>query len=163
MILLGYTAIALFPVVLIVLNSFKSRAGDLQRAVAPPTPETFDLVGYATVFARASFGQYFLNSFIVTGVALFCILLTGAMAAFALAEYPFRGNALLGLYLALGIMIPIRLGTVSLLRLIVGLHLANTLVGADPDLHRPGLAAGDLHPAPVYAPGAERTEERRRG
>jgi raffinose/stachyose/melibiose transport system permease protein len=127
-ILLTYTVIALFPVVLIVINSFKSRAAIFSVPYAPPTPETFDLIGYTTVFARASFGQYFLNSFIVTGAALFFILLTGAMAAFALAEYPFRGNALLGLYLALGIMIPIRLGTVSLLRLIVGLNLANTLV-----------------------------------
>jgi raffinose/stachyose/melibiose transport system permease protein len=126
-ILLTYTVIALFPVVLIVINSFKSRAAIFSVPYAPPTPETFDLIGYTTVFARASFGQYFLNSFIVTGAALFFILLTGAMAAFALAEYPFRGNALLGLYLALGIMIPIRLGTVSLLRLIVGLNLANTL------------------------------------
>jgi raffinose/stachyose/melibiose transport system permease protein len=49
------------------------------------------------------------------------------MAAFALSEYRFPGNTLLGLYLALGIMIPIRLGTVSILYLIVGLNLANTL------------------------------------
>ncbi len=127
-ILLTYTVIALFPVVLVVLNSFKSREAIFSVPYAPPTPTTFDLVGYATVFARASFGHYFLNSFIVTGVALFFIVLTGAMAAFALSEYRFRGNALLGLYLSLGIMIPIRLGTVSLLRLIVGLNLANTLL-----------------------------------
>ena len=38
------------------------------------------------------------------------------MAAFALSEYKFRGNTLVGLYLALGIMIPIRLGTVGILR-----------------------------------------------
>ena len=39
-----------------------------------------------------------------------------------------RGDALLSLYLAIGIMIPIRLGTVSILRLVVALHLVNTLV-----------------------------------
>jgi len=37
------------------------------------------------------------------------------------------GNALMGLYLSFGIMIPIRLGTVSILRLMVGLGLVNTL------------------------------------
>jgi len=127
-ILLVYTAIALFPVILVIVNSFKSRQAIFTVPYQPPTPETFDLIGYSTVFARASFLQYFVNSFIVTGASLFMILLTGAMAAFALAEYRFPGNTLLGLYLALGIMIPIRLGTVSLLRLIVGLHLENTLV-----------------------------------
>jgi raffinose/stachyose/melibiose transport system permease protein len=49
------------------------------------------------------------------------------MAAYALSEYKFRGNTLMGLYLALGIMIPIRLGTVSILRLVVSLGLVNTL------------------------------------
>jgi raffinose/stachyose/melibiose transport system permease protein len=128
LILLTYTAIALFPVFLVVINSFKNRQAIFSVPYMPPTPETFDLVGYSTVFARASFFQYFLNSFIVTGASLFFILLAGAMAAFALAEYRFPGNALLGLYLSLGIMIPIRLGTVSLLRLIVDLNLVNTLL-----------------------------------
>lgn len=127
-ILLTYTVIALFPVVLIIINSFKSRNAIFDVPYQPPTATTFDLIGYSTVFARASFGQYFLNSFIVTIAALFFILLTGAMAAFALSEYRFPGNTWLGLYMAVGIMIPIRLGTVSLLRLIVALNLANTLV-----------------------------------
>lgn len=126
-ILLAYTLFALFPVVLIVINSFKSRRAIFSAPYSPPTPETFDLVGYQTVFARASFHVYFVNSLIVTVASLFLILLFGAMAAFALSEYRFPGNALLGLYLSLGIMIPIRLGTVSLLRLIVGLDLVNTL------------------------------------
>ena len=51
------------------------------------------------------------------------------MAAFALAEYDFPGNALTALYLSIGIMIPIRLGTVGILRLMVGLSLVNTLTG----------------------------------
>src|SRR5438309_5573706 len=55
------------------------------------------------------------------------ILLLGAMAGFALAEYRFKGNAWVGLYLALGIMIPIRLGTVSILRIMSDLRLVNTL------------------------------------
>lgn len=127
LVLLAYTGIALFPVVLILINSVKSRQAIFSVPYQPPTPETFDLSGYATVFARSSFVQYFANSFIVTMVALLLILLIGAMAAFALSEYRFPGNAWLGLYLSLGIMIPIRLGTVSLLRLMVGLNLVNTL------------------------------------
>ena len=51
------------------------------------------------------------------------------MAAFALARYRFPFSRLLGLYLALGIMIPIRIGTVSILRLMVELGLTNTQLG----------------------------------
>ena len=62
-------------------------------------------------------------------MALIFTLLIGAMAAFALSEYDFPGNALTALYLSIGIMIPIRLGTVGILRLMVALKLVNTLTG----------------------------------
>ena len=125
--LLLYTAIALFPVFLVVVNSFKSRRSIFSSPYAIATPETFDIVGYETVFRNANFGLYFVNSLIVTIGALVIILLAGAMASYALAEYRFRGNSLLGLYLALGIMVPIRLGTIGILRLSVALGIADTL------------------------------------
>ncbi len=94
-----------------------------------PTPETFDLIGYETVIERSHFGTYFTNSLIVTITALLLTLLIGAMAAFALSEYEFKGNTLMALYLSLGIMIPIRLGTVGILNLMVSFNLVNTLLG----------------------------------
>jgi len=127
-VLLAYTLFALFPVVLIVINSFKTREAIFSVPYQPPLPGTFDLVGYQTVFSRSSFQHYFVNSFIVTTASLFFVLWAGSMAAYALSEYQFPGNRWLGLYLSIGIMIPIRLGTVSLLRLMVGLGLVNTLV-----------------------------------
>ena len=129
LILLAYTLIALFPIFLILINSFKSRRAIFGMPFQVPTAESFSTIGYDTVFSRASFLQYFQNSFLVTATSLFFILLTGAMAAYALSEYRFRGGTLMGLYLSLGIMIPIRLGTVSILRLMVSLGLVNTLTG----------------------------------
>ena len=126
-ILLTYTAIALFPVILVIMNSFKSRAGIFGAPLTPPTTKTFDLIGYTTVIGQGDFLHYFQNSLVVTVASLFFVLLFGAMAAFALSEYRFRGNTLMGLYLALGIMIPIRLGTVAILQLMVASGLVNTL------------------------------------
>ena len=125
--LIGYTLIALFPVFLTIINSIKSRNAIFRNPMQLPTAETFDLVGYATVLGQGDFATYFQNSFIVTIVSIFLVLLFGAMAAFALAEYRFRGNTLMGLYLALGIMIPIRLGTVAILQGMVATGLVNTL------------------------------------
>ncbi len=126
-ILIAFALLALFPVVLVVMNSFKERRAIFNTPFLPPLPESFSLGGYETVLQRSSFGLYFVNSLIVTLVAMALILLTGAMAAYALSEYRFPGNAFLGIYLALGIMIPIRLGTVSILRIMVSLGLVNTL------------------------------------
>ena len=129
LILTIYSISALFPVVMIVINSFKSRKGIFGAPFTFPDAETFSLIGYETVTERSAFLTYYLNSATVTFVALVLTLLIGAMAAFALSEYDFPGNALMALYLSIGIMIPIRLGTVGILRLMVSLKLVNTLTG----------------------------------
>ena len=126
-VLILYTMIALFPVVVIVINSFKTRKSIFRDPLAFPNDESFSLIGYETVLKQGDFFLYFQNSMIVTVSSLFFILLFGAMAAFALAEYRFKGNLLMGLYLALGIMIPIRIGTVAILEMMVQTGLVNTL------------------------------------
>ncbi|MEJ8562568.1 carbohydrate ABC transporter permease [Yoonia sp. GPGPB17] len=125
--LILYTLIALFPVFVIVINSFKDRRSIFREPLALPNTESFSLIGYETVLKQGDFFLYFQNSMIVTVGSLFFILLFGAMAAFALAEYRFKGNTLMGLYLALGIMIPIRIGTVAILEMMVQTGLVNTL------------------------------------
>lgn len=125
--LILYTLIALFPVCVIVINSFKTRKAIFREPLSLPNSDSFSLVGYQTVFKQGDFILYFQNSMIVTVGSLFFILLFGAMAAFALAEYRFKGNTLMGLYLALGIMIPIRIGTVAILEMMVQTGLVNTL------------------------------------
>ena len=124
--LLLWPLVALFPVWVIAVNSFKSRRAIFAEPLALPTPATWDVVGYATVWRQGDFPLYFANSLAVTLLSLLLVLLFGAMAAFALSEYRFRGNLLMGLYLALGIMIPIRLGTVAILEMMVASGLVNT-------------------------------------
>ena len=127
-VLVTYSAIAVIPIALIVMNSLKTRKAIFGEPLALPAAATFSTVGYETLAKRGDFVGYIGNSAIVTGASLALVLFMGAMAAFALARYRFTGNRILGLYLALGIMVPIRLGTVSILNLIVGLGLANTLL-----------------------------------
>ena len=126
-VLLGWTLLAVFPLILIVVNSLKTRKAIFGDPLGLPTGEALSYQGYESVITNSDFPMFFGNSLIVTCVSLFFILLFGAMAAHALSEYKFRGNTLIGIYLIVGIMVPIRLGTVALLNLIVDLNLANTL------------------------------------
>ena len=127
-ILLAYTAIAIFPVILVVMNSLKDRRGIFGDPMGLPIGEALSLAGYATVLGESAFDLYFMNSLIVTLVSLSLILFLGAAAAHALAEYRFRLNGLLSIFFIIGIMVPIRLGTVAILRLMVDLSLVNTLL-----------------------------------
>jgi raffinose/stachyose/melibiose transport system permease protein len=126
LVLLLYTALCIGPVLLVAVNSFKTRAAIFGAPLSLPGPSSFDLIGYKTVLGQGVFLNYFANSLIVTVGSLMAVLLFGAMAAFALSEYRFRGNSLVGLFLALGIMVPIRLGTVAILNMMVAAHLVNT-------------------------------------
>ncbi|MBP6298199.1 MAG: carbohydrate ABC transporter permease [Anaerolineae bacterium] len=127
MFLLAYAFLAVFPVFLVVINSVKERRAIFRDPYALATAESFSLVGYETLTKNGNFPNYFLNSAVVVFGSLFLIMLLGSMCAFALSEYSFKGNTFIGLYMSIGIMIPIRLGTVSLLRLMVDLKLINTL------------------------------------
>jgi raffinose/stachyose/melibiose transport system permease protein len=127
LIILSFIALAAFPVLLIFMNALKSRRAIFGAPLALPNGETFSWVGFETVFSRSNFPLYYLNSVIVVVVAIGFVVFFGAMAAWALSEYDFKGNKQMALYLAIGIMIPIRIGTVSILRLMVSLGLVNTL------------------------------------
>ena len=54
-VLITYTLIALFPVFVILINSFKSRKAIFAEPLALPTRETFDLIGYTTVLKQGDF------------------------------------------------------------------------------------------------------------
>ncbi|MBQ0824858.1 carbohydrate ABC transporter permease [Microvirga sp. HBU67558] len=125
--LILYTILALGPILLILVNAFKTRRAIFADPLGLPNGQTFTTIGFDRVFANADFGLYFVNSLTVTLVSLVLIVLIGAMAAWALTEYRFPGNTLISLYLAVGIMVPIRLGSVSILRMMVELNLVNTL------------------------------------
>jgi raffinose/stachyose/melibiose transport system permease protein len=127
--LILYTILALGPILLILINAFKTRRAIFADPLGFPDGQTFTTIGFDRVFANSDFGLYFFNSLTVTLVSLVLIVLIGAMAAWALTEYKFRGNTLIGLYLAIGIMVPIRLGSVSILRMMVELNLVYVAQG----------------------------------
>jgi raffinose/stachyose/melibiose transport system permease protein len=125
-VLLFFTLLALAPIALIVMNAFKSREAIFDTPLALPTKDTLALDGFRSVLFESHFLDYFANSMIVTVTALAGTILFGAMAAFALSEYRFRFNTALGLFFTIGLMIPIRLGTVGILELMVWADLVNT-------------------------------------
>jgi raffinose/stachyose/melibiose transport system permease protein len=135
-VLLGYTFVALAPIVLVIANSFKRADAIFNHPFAPPWRSTWDPVGYRTVSDVGHFDVYFTNSIVVTVLTVFLVMTLSAMTAFALAEYRFMGNTLLGLFFAIGIMIPIRLGTVSIITLTKKL----------------GLLSGDANLGVVFGP-----------
>jgi raffinose/stachyose/melibiose transport system permease protein len=126
-VLIAYSTLAVGPILLVVMNSFKARNAIFGAPLAPPNASTFSLVGYEKVFRASHIAVYFGNSLIVTLLSMGLVLLLGAMAAWALTEYRFRGSTALALFLSIGIMVPIRLGSVAILHMMRSAGLNDTL------------------------------------
>ena len=127
LVLIAYSALAVGPILLVAMNSFKARNAIFGSPLAPPNASTFSLIGYQKVFRASHILTYFSNSMIVTLVSMALVLLFGAMAAWALTEYRFRGSTPLALFLSIGIMVPIRLGSVAILSMMRNAGLNDTL------------------------------------
>jgi raffinose/stachyose/melibiose transport system permease protein len=126
-VLIAYSALAVGPILLVVMNSFKARSAIFGAPLAPPDASTFSLIGYDKVLRASHILTYYSNSLIVTLVSMALVLLFGAMAAWALTEYRFRGSTALALFLSIGIMVPIRLGSVAILNMMRSAGLNDTL------------------------------------
>lgn len=121
--------LAIAPFILIVANSFKSRAEIFNDPLALPTDESFSLSGYRRIFEDQEFIGFILNSVTVTTASLFIIIFAGAMAAYGLTESRCKAGKALWWFLIVGTMIPLRLGTVGLINIMAPLDLLNSLPG----------------------------------
>ncbi len=98
--LLALATLFFFPMIWMVMSSFKSNA-DIFRAPFA-LPRSVDLGRWVEAWEVGGIGRYALNSAIVTGVSVTAILLLGAGAAFAFSRYRFAGRSAFMSLMALG-------------------------------------------------------------
>jgi raffinose/stachyose/melibiose transport system permease protein len=91
-------------------------------------PKQVYLDGYKKAWLESNFAEYFLNSVIVTFVSLAVAEFLSILAAYGLGRFQFRTNRLLSVYFLIGMMIPIKLGTVNLFTMMRWLNLFNNLL-----------------------------------
>lgn len=96
--------VALFPIVWVVMSSFKTNAEILSDGISLPT--SFKFTGYEQAIAISPILKYFVNSVIVSSVATVANVLFLAMAAYVFARCQFRGKNLLFWLLSLSMVVP---------------------------------------------------------
>jgi len=113
-----------FPLVWMVLSSFKSNGAIFQSPFA--LPESIDLSRWANAWEVGNLGKYALNSAIVTGASVFLILLIASLAAFAFSRYRFRGRGLAMGLIALGLLLPLQSYFIAQSNLFTQLEITDT-------------------------------------
>ncbi|MFD4958336.1 carbohydrate ABC transporter permease [Microbacterium sp. NPDC058389] len=126
-ILILFSLLSTVPILIVVMNSFKTTKGIFGEPFALPNAETFNLQGYLNVFARGNFLLNYQNSIIVTVSTIVLTVVLGTAAAWALVEYRVRIGPVIAGFFVIGIMLPIRLGTVPLIKTMTAWGLMDTL------------------------------------
>ncbi|MEI8189253.1 MAG: carbohydrate ABC transporter permease [candidate division NC10 bacterium] len=125
-ILVAVTAIMLFPVAWMLTVSVRP---NVEVMKIPPQwiPTVFTLAPYAKVLGSTRYLRTFLNSYVIALVVTAFSLFIGALAAYALARFRFKGQRAVIMFLITTQMFPLVLLCIPYFRVVVRLGLYDTL------------------------------------
>ena len=124
-ILLVWSFIVLFPLWIMVINSFKDRLSIYQNPFG--LPQKWNFINYSAVLGDGDFLVYFKNSFIAVLFSLALLLIAGSLASYALANWRGKFSRMLYFFFIAGMMLPIKIASIRILELVRFLGLINTV------------------------------------
>lgn len=126
-VLWAYAAIAVGPLLIMVLNSFRT---DRELATEPlGLPAEPTLAAYKEAWIEASFSTYFWNSIVVTVASVALSTAVSLLAAYALARSRSRVMGAIESVFVSGLMMPVFLVIVPIFYLLDSIDLVSSLLG----------------------------------
>jgi raffinose/stachyose/melibiose transport system permease protein len=119
--------IMIYPLFVMVISSFKTNAEIFTSPFA--LPHSFSLANAQKVWTDTNFVRYLANSIGVTAASIVLIVIFATMAAYAIARYEFRGNALILMFFLSGMTVPLKLAIIPLFIQLDTLHLIDSYAG----------------------------------
>jgi len=120
-------AIVIVPLLYVVLGGFRTTGQIAAAPVALPQPWNFG--NYTEIAGSGSFWQLVVNSMAIALVATGLVVATGALAAFPLARFEFRGREALYTLFTLGLLFPVGVAVLPLYLLLRDLNMLDNAVG----------------------------------
>ena len=96
----------LFPISILMLNSFKNQRGIFMNVLGFPDAKTFTPNNYPQAFKFLDYTTSFMNSLVITIVSTALILLVSSMAAWVLVRYKTKTSAVIFMLFAAAMLIP---------------------------------------------------------
>ena len=124
--LLFFAIIAIGPIFIIIINSFKTSEGIFTGPLKLPSSETFTLDGFKRAVAQGNFVRNYANSTIITIGSTVLTVICSCLAAYGITEYSTKLSKLIAGLFTIGIMLPVTLGTIVIIKMMVWLNILNT-------------------------------------
>lgn len=119
-----YALSILIPLYIMIMTSFKSNAEIFTNTLGLPAAFNFD--AYIKLFTKSNYGRYFFNSVMVTAISLSIAVTISALASFALAKYQFKFQKAIYGFFVIGLIVPIKLGTIDIMKTMLKLNIFDT-------------------------------------
>jgi raffinose/stachyose/melibiose transport system permease protein len=126
LVLAFFAAVALIPLLLVLVNSFKTNPEILSNPFKPPSSISFG--NFTTAWNYGQFTKGFLNSILLTGTAVIVVLITSSLAGYVLAGRRVRTSSAIMTYLTMAMTVPIQLFIFPLYAGVASLNLTDNVV-----------------------------------
>jgi raffinose/stachyose/melibiose transport system permease protein len=111
-------------VLYVVIGGFRSTGQLSADPLALPHP--WEWGNYTGILGSSSFWRQVFNSVLIAGTVTLLVVLTGALAAFALSRYDFRGREWIYNFFTLGLLFPVGVAILPLYLLMRNLDILDT-------------------------------------
>ncbi|WDF52821.1 carbohydrate ABC transporter permease [Paenibacillus sp. KACC 21273] len=117
----------LYPLILAIINSFKSFSEVMSDVIAMPQQFNFD--NYAYVWKYINYPRLFINNTIITLIGLIGIILFSSVAAYKLSRTQSKWSNMIYLLCIIPMLIPFQSIMLTVLQLAKNLHLSDSTWG----------------------------------
>lgn len=121
-----FAAAAVVPILLMLVNSFKTGSELAKNAWGIPSFWTFSNYSSLVSFNSGILVRTFLNSVFVSVVYTLLTLIVSSLAAFAFSKYSFKGKNVIFIFLLATMMIPVEITIPAIYLMFSKVHMLNT-------------------------------------
>ena len=125
-ILIVWALTTIYPILWVIINSFKDKKHIMSDAFSLPFGDLFTLGNYAEAFEKVDILSAYRNSIIISGAVAVLVILMAGMASFALVRYRFRLNKTLYSLVIAAMMFPVFSTIIPVFRMEYGWGLAGS-------------------------------------
>lgn len=126
-IMLIIALIFIYPIGLVLINSFKSFSEVMSNVLALPKHMT--LSNYTYVWKYVNYPRLFLNNLIITTVGTLGIIFFGSFAAYKLSRTKTRYSWVIFMFCIIPILIPFQTIMITVVKVAKIMHLTNSVLG----------------------------------
>jgi raffinose/stachyose/melibiose transport system permease protein len=115
---------ALGPLIYVLIGGFRSTGQLNAQPLGLPNP--WEWSNYTDVLASGSFWRQAANSLLIAVVVTVLVVLCGALAAFTLSRYDFRGREVIYNFFTIGLLFPVGVAVLPLYLLLRNMNILDT-------------------------------------